>query len=99
MGLPAEVCSLATGAVYFRCCSLPNGKLLQRLLCWLQMLYDNPQLASTLLAAFALTGDQRFAHTARNVLDYLRRDMTHPGGGLFSAEVMLCSVPASAGHS
>ena len=63
------------------------------------MLYDNPQLASTLLAAFTLTGDQRFAHTARDVLDYLRREMTHPGGGLFSAEVVLCSMPASAGHA
>lgn len=51
-----------------------------------KMLYDNPQLASTYLDAFALTGDHQFAQVARGILDYLRRDMTHPKGGIFSAE-------------
>lgn len=51
-----------------------------------KMLYDNPQLASTYLDAFALTGDWAFAGVARGILDYLRRDMTHPKGGIFSAE-------------
>lgn len=55
-----------------------------------KMLYDNPQLASTYLDAFALTGDQQFARTARGILDYLRRDMTHPQGGIFAAEV--CAI-------
>ena len=54
-----------------------------------KMLYDNPQLASTYLDAFALTGDRAFAEVARGILDYLRRDMTHPKGGIFSAEVQL----------
>ena len=54
-----------------------------------KMLYDNPQLASTYLDAFALTGDRAFAGVARGILDYLRRDMTHPKGGIFSAEVQL----------
>lgn len=51
-----------------------------------KMLYDNPQLASTYLDAFALTGHRQYAEVARGVLDYLMRDMTHPKGGIFSAE-------------
>ncbi|PSC70426.1 spermatogenesis-associated 20 isoform B [Micractinium conductrix] len=51
-----------------------------------KMLYDNPQLASTYLAAFQLTGDAEFAGVARGVLDYLMRDMTHPEGGIYAAE-------------
>ena len=52
-----------------------------------KMLYDNPQLASSYLDAFALTGDRQYAEVARGVLDYLMRDMTHRQGGIFSAEV------------
>ncbi len=58
-----------------------------------KMLYDNAQLAVTLCdaavaAAAAGRGDDAdgFASTARGTLDYLRRDMTHPQGGIFSAE-------------
>ena len=54
-----------------------------------KMLYDNPQLACTYLDAFAVTKDQSYAEVARGILDYLRRDMTHPLGGIFSAEVLL----------
>ena len=53
-----------------------------------KMLYDNPQLACTYLDAFAVTKDQSYAEVARGILDYLRRDMTHPLGGIFSAEVL-----------
>ena len=56
-----------------------------------KMLYDNPQLACTYLDAFAVTGDQQLAEVVRGTLDYLRRDMTHPLGGIFSAEVMFDS--------
>ena len=51
------------------------------------MLYDGPQLAMTYLSAFQLTGAQGYGRVARGILDYLRRDMTHPEGGVFSAEV------------
>ncbi|GIL83536.1 hypothetical protein Vretimale_10352 [Volvox reticuliferus] len=51
-----------------------------------KMLYDNPQLVASYLAAFQLTGDKQYALVARGVLDYLLRDMTSPGGGLYSAE-------------
>ena len=38
-------------------------------------------------ACHAVAGDVRYAAVARGVLDYLRRDMTHPAGGIYSAEV------------
>ena len=53
----------------------------------MQMLYDNGQLASTYLDAFCLTGKSLYARVARGILDYLRRDLTHLDGGIFSAEV------------
>jgi uncharacterized protein YyaL (SSP411 family) len=51
-----------------------------------KMLYDNAQLAQLYLDAFLVSGDARHADTARDILDYVLRDMTHPGGGFFSAE-------------
>ena len=51
-----------------------------------KMLYDQAQLASAYLDAFQITGDADFAATARDTLDYVRRDMTSPEGGFYSAE-------------
>jgi hypothetical protein len=51
-----------------------------------KMLYDNAQLAQLYLDAFVASGDARHADTARDILDYVLRDMTHPDGGFFSAE-------------
>ncbi len=51
-----------------------------------KMLYDNAQLAQLYLDAFLVSGDAHHADTARDILDYVLRDMTHPGGGFFSAE-------------
>ena len=51
-----------------------------------KMLYDNAQLAQLYLDAFLFSGDSRQADTARDILDYVLRDMTHPGGGFYSAE-------------
>src|SRR5437764_10751740 len=51
-----------------------------------KMLYDQAQLASAYLDAFQITGDSEFAATARDILDYVRRDMTSPAGGFYSAE-------------
>jgi uncharacterized protein YyaL (SSP411 family) len=50
------------------------------------MLYDNAQLAQLYLDAFLVTGDARHAEVVRDILDYVLRDMTHPGGGFYSAE-------------
>jgi uncharacterized protein YyaL (SSP411 family) len=51
-----------------------------------KMLYDNAQLAQLYLDAFLVSGDPRHAATARDILDYVLRDMTHPAGGFYSAE-------------
>ncbi|HKR53459.1 MAG TPA: thioredoxin domain-containing protein, partial [Chthoniobacterales bacterium] len=51
-----------------------------------KMLYDQAQLGCAYLDAFQITGDADFAATARDILDYVRRDMTSPEGGFYSAE-------------
>src|ERR1019366_7975981 len=51
-----------------------------------KMLYDNAQLAQLYLDAFLVSGDARHADTVRDILDYVLRDLTHPGGGFYSAE-------------
>lgn len=51
-----------------------------------KMLYDQAQLAVSYLEAYQLTGAEFFAKTARDVLAYVKRDMTSPGGGFYSAE-------------
>jgi uncharacterized protein YyaL (SSP411 family) len=51
-----------------------------------KMLYDNAQLAQLYLDAFLVSGDPRHAEVVRDILDYVLSDMTHPGGGFYSAE-------------
>lgn len=51
-----------------------------------KMLYDQAQLVVAYLEAYQLTGDERFANVARDVLGYVARDMRHPGGAFYSAE-------------
>ena len=51
-----------------------------------KMLYDNAQLAQLYLDVFLVSGDAQHAEVVRDILDYVLRDMTHPGGGFFSAE-------------
>ena len=51
-----------------------------------KMLYDQAQLACSYLDAFQITRDPSCEGVARDILDYVRRDMTSPEGGFFSAE-------------
>ena len=51
-----------------------------------KMLYDQAQLARAYLDAHCVTGEPSFALVARETLDYVLREMTHPDGGFFSAE-------------
>src|SRR6185369_11138555 len=59
-----------------------------------KMLYDNAQLAQLYLDAHLVSlhasrithHDSPYADTARDIFDYVLRDMTHPGGGFYSAE-------------
>lgn len=51
-----------------------------------KMLYDNAQLASVYLDAYAATGQEIFAQVAREVFSYVLRDMMSPDGAFYSAE-------------
>jgi uncharacterized protein YyaL (SSP411 family) len=51
-----------------------------------KMLYDNAQLIHLYLDAYLVSGESRFADVARDIIRYILRDMTHPGGGFYSAE-------------
>lgn len=50
-----------------------------------KMLYDNALLAVAYLEAFQVTGNQEFSRVTREILDYVLRDMTAPGGAFYSA--------------
>jgi uncharacterized protein YyaL (SSP411 family) len=49
-----------------------------------KMLYDNALLARTYALAFEATGRWYYERITREVLDYVRREMTHPDGGFYS---------------
>ncbi len=51
-----------------------------------KMLYDQAQLVEAYLIAYQVTGRPVFAQTARDILDYVLRDLTSPQGGFYSAE-------------
>ncbi len=51
-----------------------------------KMLYDQAQLTTAYLEGFQITHDDRFAAVARDILQYVLRDMTAPNGGFYSAE-------------
>ena len=50
-----------------------------------KMLYDNAQLAREYTEAFQVTGDPFHADIAREILDYVLREMTEESGGFRSA--------------
>jgi uncharacterized protein YyaL (SSP411 family) len=50
------------------------------------MLYDQAQLVSAYIDAFQITQDRQYADVARDILDYVARDMISKDGGFFSAE-------------
>ncbi len=50
-----------------------------------KMLYDNAQLVSVYLDAYQITQHAKAARVARDVLDYVLREMTSPTGGFYSA--------------
>jgi len=61
-----------------------------------KMLYDQAQLAVAFLDAFQITKDKQYEGVARDILDYVARDMTSKEGGFFSAEDADSSVPVAA---
>ncbi|HWZ94062.1 MAG TPA: thioredoxin domain-containing protein [Opitutaceae bacterium] len=51
-----------------------------------KMLYDQAQIAVNFIEAHQAMGDPRHAWAARDIFDYVLRDLAHPDGGFFSAE-------------
>lgn len=51
-----------------------------------KMLYDQGQLAVSYLTAYQITKNELFAAAARDILDYVIRQMQSPQGGFYSAE-------------
>lgn len=51
-----------------------------------KMLYDNALLALAYGEAYVATGNKIYSETARQILDYVLRDMSSPEGGFYSAE-------------
>jgi uncharacterized protein YyaL (SSP411 family) len=51
-----------------------------------KMLYDNALLSMTYLEAFQATGNEKYATIAREIFEYIKRDMTSPEGAFYSAE-------------
>jgi uncharacterized protein len=51
-----------------------------------KMLYDNAQLARLYARAWLLTGTDRYRAVATSTLDYLLRELRHPGGGFWSSQ-------------
>jgi uncharacterized protein YyaL (SSP411 family) len=51
-----------------------------------KMLYDQAQLAVSYLEAFLITGEKFYADVARDVLEYVLRELTSPDGAFYSAE-------------
>ncbi len=50
-----------------------------------KMLYDNALLAVTYVDAFLVTGEARYAETARETLAWAMREMRDPAGGFYAA--------------
>lgn len=51
-----------------------------------KMLYDQALTAMAYIEAFQATGIAEYAQTAREIFEYVLRDMTSPEGGFYSAE-------------
>jgi uncharacterized protein YyaL (SSP411 family) len=51
-----------------------------------KMLPDNAQLARLYVHTWLVTGEDRYRSVAVETLDYLLREMRHPGGGFFSSQ-------------
>jgi uncharacterized protein YyaL (SSP411 family) len=51
-----------------------------------KMLYDQALLAMAYLETYQATGNNEYAQTAREIFEYVRREMTDSKGGFYSAE-------------
>lgn len=51
-----------------------------------KMLTDQGLLVAVYLHAWQVTGEDRFLQVLSETIDYVRRDLRHPGGGFYSSE-------------
>jgi hypothetical protein len=51
-----------------------------------KMLYDQAQLAISYVEAYQITAEERYADVARDIFEYVLRDLGHAEGGFYSAE-------------
>jgi uncharacterized protein YyaL (SSP411 family) len=51
-----------------------------------KMLYDNAQLLPLYATMYRITGEERCARVAREILDYVQREMRRPEGGFYSTQ-------------
>ena len=51
-----------------------------------KMLYDQAQLAVSLLEIYQISGDEYYSNSVEKVLSYVWRDMSHIDGGFYAAE-------------
>jgi uncharacterized protein YyaL (SSP411 family) len=63
-----------------------------------KMLYDQAQLVLAYLESAQVSGDRFFADVAADTLGYVRRDLTHPEGGFYSAEDADSLPPEGGSH-
>ncbi len=49
-----------------------------------KMLYDNAEIPRALLAGHAFTGEERYARVVEETIEFLDRELSHPGGGFYS---------------
>ena len=63
-----------------------------------KMLYDQAQISVNALEAWQATGDARHIWLARDILDYVLRDLTDPKGGFYSAEDADSQIPDNTSH-
>jgi hypothetical protein len=59
-----------------------------------KMLYDQAELTRAMLAGHRLTGVERYATVARETLEFVERELTHPDGGFYSTLDAESEVPA-----
>jgi uncharacterized protein YyaL (SSP411 family) len=64
-----------------------------------KMLYDQAQLAIAYVEAYQATGEEALAAVARDIFDYVLRDLTSPEGGFYSAEDADSPDPEDPSHS
>ncbi len=64
-----------------------------------KMLYDQAQLATAYLESYQATGDEKLASVARDIFDYVLRDLTSTEGAFYSAEDADSPDPENPEHS